>query len=150
IPLEAASSQRKLIENKEEKNLNTNDAKKIKLEQEDLQIPSRSEVIKRLRSRNQPITLFGENEFGSWQRLRKLEISTPDNVDTQKNDLKDAIKKAENKMLLQALSSKYSNQGKSLNQSNKILSQDEIDIQMNEFVNNASNLGNFIIYSNNF
>lgn len=34
----------------------------------------RTDVIKRLRSRSQPITLFGETEQESRARLRKLEI----------------------------------------------------------------------------
>ena len=44
-------------------------------------ILARKEVIKRLRERDQPITLFGENEIDAFRRLRKLEIIEPDSSD---------------------------------------------------------------------
>lgn len=44
-------------------------------------ILSRKEVIKRLRERDQPITLFGETEIDAFRRLRKLEIIEPESSD---------------------------------------------------------------------
>ena len=38
----------------------------------------RKEVLRRLRDRNEPILLFGENEIEAFKRLRKLEISEPE------------------------------------------------------------------------
>ena len=38
----------------------------------------RKEVIRRLRDRNEPITLFGETDVEAFRRLRKLEISEPE------------------------------------------------------------------------
>ncbi len=38
----------------------------------------RKEVIRRLRDRNEPISLFGETDIEAFRRLRKLEISEPE------------------------------------------------------------------------
>ena len=38
----------------------------------------RKEVMRRLRDRNEPITLFGELEIDSFRRLRRLEIQEPE------------------------------------------------------------------------
>lgn len=38
----------------------------------------RTEVIKRLRERGHPILLYGENEFQSFKRLRRIEIQEPE------------------------------------------------------------------------
>lgn len=42
---------------------------------------SRTEVVRRLRSRSQPITLFGETEKESRARLRRLEIEQVSSID---------------------------------------------------------------------
>nr|XP_039250402.1 pre-mRNA-splicing factor 18-like [Styela clava] len=52
---------------------------------------SRQEVIKRLRERNEPITLFGESDYEAFQRLRKLEIMAPEINKGQRNDFQDAM-----------------------------------------------------------
>nr|2DK4_A Chain A, Pre-mRNA-splicing factor 18 [Homo sapiens] len=39
---------------------------------------SRQEVIRRLRERGEPIRLFGETDYDAFQRLRKIEILTPE------------------------------------------------------------------------
>jgi hypothetical protein len=39
---------------------------------------SRKEVIRRLRDRGEPITLFGESEFDSFKRLRRSEVAEPE------------------------------------------------------------------------
>lgn len=38
----------------------------------------RREVIRRLRERGEPITMFGESEIDSFQRLRQCEIQEPE------------------------------------------------------------------------
>ena len=38
----------------------------------------RKEVVRRLRDRNEPISLFGETDIEAFRRLRKLEISEPE------------------------------------------------------------------------
>lgn len=39
---------------------------------------SRQEVIRRLRERGEPITLFGESNYDDFQYLRKIKILTPE------------------------------------------------------------------------
>lgn len=39
---------------------------------------SRKEVIRRLRDRGEPITLFGESELDSFKRLRRSELAEPE------------------------------------------------------------------------
>ncbi|XP_038951262.1 pre-mRNA-splicing factor 18 isoform X7 [Rattus norvegicus] len=39
---------------------------------------SRQEVIRRLRERGEPMRLFGETDYDAFQRLRKIEILTPE------------------------------------------------------------------------
>lgn len=39
---------------------------------------SRKEVIRRLRDRGEPITLFGESELDSFKRLRRSEVAEPE------------------------------------------------------------------------
>lgn len=36
------------------------------------------QVIRRLRERGEPIRLFGESDYDAFQRLRKIEILTPE------------------------------------------------------------------------
>jgi len=55
------------------------------------QMPSRAEVIRRLRERNEPIRLFGESDVESFQRLRKLEILAPEINKGMRNDFKAAM-----------------------------------------------------------
>jgi len=53
----------------------------------------RSEVTKRLRARNQPITFFGETDFQREERLRQLEaMDTEESSEQGRNDFKEAIK----------------------------------------------------------
>ena len=46
------------------------------------------QVVRRLRDRNEPIRLFGESDYESFQRLRKLEIMAPDINKGLRNDFK--------------------------------------------------------------
>ncbi|XP_044132692.1 pre-mRNA-splicing factor 18 isoform X1 [Bufo gargarizans] len=54
---------------------------------------SRQEVIRRLRERGEPIRLFGETDYDSFQRLRKIEILAPEVNKGLRNDLKAALDK---------------------------------------------------------
>lgn len=56
---------------------------------------SRQEVVRRLRDRNEPIRLFGESDYEAFQRLRKLEITTPDINKGLRNDFKAAMDQLE-------------------------------------------------------
>lgn len=53
----------------------------------------RKEVIRKLRERGEPITLFGETHYESYLRLRKLESQMPDasNTGVGENDFKTAM-----------------------------------------------------------
>lgn len=53
----------------------------------------RKEVIRRLRERCQPIRLFGESDEDSYNRLKQLEISDPDQSKGVGNDYKVAMDK---------------------------------------------------------
>ncbi|VDK86824.1 unnamed protein product [Litomosoides sigmodontis] len=59
----------------------------------------RADVIRRLRSRSQPITLFGETEQESRARLRKLEIEQPDMKEGWKNDFQSAMKEVDHELI---------------------------------------------------
>lgn len=54
---------------------------------------SRQEVIRRLRERGEPIRLYGETDYDSFQRLRKIEILAPEVNKGLGNDLKAALDK---------------------------------------------------------
>uniref|UniRef100_A0A3B5MUA3 Pre-mRNA-splicing factor 18 n=1 Tax=Xiphophorus couchianus TaxID=32473 RepID=A0A3B5MUA3_9TELE len=60
---------------------------------------SRQEVIRRLRERGEPIRLFGESDYDAFQRLRKIEILTPEVNKGLRNDLKAAMDKIDQQYL---------------------------------------------------
>ncbi|XP_056429335.1 pre-mRNA-splicing factor 18 isoform X2 [Hyla sarda] len=60
---------------------------------------SRQEVIRRLRERGEPIRLFGETDYDSFQRLRKIEILAPEVNKGLRNDLKAALDKIDQQYL---------------------------------------------------
>lgn len=55
---------------------------------ENFQLPSRTEVIRKFREFNQPIRLFGESDLDSYRRLRIIETSEPE-LKGQRNDFKE-------------------------------------------------------------
>ncbi|KAM5172030.1 pre-mRNA-splicing factor 18 [Mantella aurantiaca] len=57
------------------------------------------EVIRRLRERGEPIRLYGETDYDSFQRLRKIEILTPEVNKGLRNDLKAALDKIDQQYL---------------------------------------------------
>ena len=65
----------------------------------------RVEVIRRLRDRFEPVSLFGETEEESCRRLRKLEVEEPDKMEGIRNDFKDAMNKVDQIYLQEVLKS---------------------------------------------
>ena len=59
----------------------------------------RKEVIRRLRDRNEPITLYGESDIEAFRRLRKLEISEPE-INRVTNILKSLVNLCKLKIIL--------------------------------------------------
>uniref|UniRef100_A0A8R1TSB4 Pre-mRNA-splicing factor 18 n=1 Tax=Onchocerca volvulus TaxID=6282 RepID=A0A8R1TSB4_ONCVO len=72
----------------------------------------RTDVIKRLRSRSQPIMLFGETEQESRARLRKLEIEQPDMKEGWKNDFQSAMKEVDHELIEEVIKGEQNNAGK--------------------------------------
>lgn len=60
---------------------------------------SRPEVIRRLRERGKPVRLFGETDYDAFQRLRTLEMLTPEVNKGLRNDLKAALDKIDQQCL---------------------------------------------------
>eukprot|EP01111_Echinosteliopsis_oligospora_P015144 TRINITY_DN5884_c0_g1_i2.p1 TRINITY_DN5884_c0_g1~~TRINITY_DN5884_c0_g1_i2.p1 ORF type:complete len:164 (+),score=65.35 TRINITY_DN5884_c0_g1_i2:43-534(+) len=87
--VEKALRQAKPLKSKEEEKAKADEEKKKKKEEEDKaldDVPEEKEeeppmplmeIIKRLRERGQPITLFAESEWKRYQRLRALEEREP-------------------------------------------------------------------------
>eukprot|EP00118_Oscarella_pearsei_P016470 m.157528 g.157528 ORF g.157528 m.157528 type:complete len:345 (+) comp38710_c0_seq8:74-1108(+) len=65
---------------------------------EELTMP-RSEVVKRLRERAEPIRLYGESDVEACRRLRQIEIQAPEIVKGLRNDLKDEMDKIDEEYL---------------------------------------------------
>ncbi|TKR78186.1 hypothetical protein L596_019036 [Steinernema carpocapsae] len=64
----------------------------------DVEIP-RVEVIRRLRARNKPITLFGESDAAARSRLLQHEIEQPELKEGWKNDFQLALKEVDNELV---------------------------------------------------
>lgn len=73
---------------------------------------SRAEVIKRLRARSEPITLFGETESESRARLRRLEIEQPDMKEGWKNDFQSAMKEVDHELVEEVVKGNLNDAGK--------------------------------------
>ena len=65
---------------------------------DNLPLPPRADVVKRLRELNQPIRLFGEADVDTCRRLRVLETSEPE-LKGQRNDFKAAMDKIDREYL---------------------------------------------------
>ncbi|XP_034032572.1 pre-mRNA-splicing factor 18 isoform X2 [Thalassophryne amazonica] len=84
----------------DESSTSTNPALELELTEEKLPMTlSRQEVIRRLRERGEPIRLFGESDYDAFQRLRKIEILTPEVNKGLRNDLKAAMDKIDQQYL---------------------------------------------------
>lgn len=69
---------------------------------------SRKEVIRRLREREEPIRLFGEDDSEAFFRLRRLEVLEPEINKGFKNDFLDAMDKVDEDYVKQLLASSSS------------------------------------------
>ncbi|XP_061679866.1 pre-mRNA-splicing factor 18 isoform X2 [Syngnathoides biaculeatus] len=90
------------IDKKEEDDASTSANPVLELELTEEKLPmtlSRQEVIRRLRERGEPIRLFGESDYDAFQRLRKIEILTPEVNKGLRNDLKAAMDKIDQQYL---------------------------------------------------
>lgn len=76
-----------------------------------MQLP-RDEVVRRLRARAEPITLFGETEQDSLRRLRRLEIEQPDMKEGWKNDFQAALQKVDDELLKEVIEGTHNTEGK--------------------------------------
>ncbi|XP_069118821.1 pre-mRNA-splicing factor 18-like [Argopecten irradians] len=74
-----------------------------KTKDEDEKVPQlpRKEVIRRLRERNEPIRLFGENDYDTFQRLKKLEMLEPEikKGEGYENDFKAAMDRVDQEFI---------------------------------------------------
>lgn len=68
-------------------------------------ILNRREVVRRLRERQEPITLFGENELMAFKRLRQLELLEPELERGFRNDFQEAMEKVDQSYLDEILKS---------------------------------------------
>ncbi|XP_068132243.1 pre-mRNA-splicing factor 18 isoform X2 [Hyperolius riggenbachi] len=92
----------KLQNTEEEDDASSSSNPVLELELAEEKLPmtlSRQEVIRRLRERGEPIRLFGETDYDSFQRLRKIEILAPEVNKGLRNDLKAALDKIDQQYL---------------------------------------------------
>ncbi|PWA14318.1 hypothetical protein CCH79_00012324 [Gambusia affinis] len=90
------------LDKEEENEASTSANPVLELELTEEKLPmtlSRQEVIRRLRERGEPIRLFGESDYDAFQRLRKIEILTPEVNKGLRNDLKAAMDKIDQQYL---------------------------------------------------
>ncbi|MFH4974581.1 hypothetical protein AB6A40_001290 [Gnathostoma spinigerum] len=73
---------------------------------------NRADVIKALRSRGEPILLFGETEHDALLRLRKLEIEQPDLKEGWKNDFQSAMKEVDHELVEEVIKGESENKSK--------------------------------------
>ncbi|XP_073508472.1 pre-mRNA-splicing factor 18 isoform X2 [Phyllobates terribilis] len=100
-PLSEKPAQKVQNQEEEEKpSTSNNPVLDLELAEEKLPMTlSRQEVIRRLRERGEPIRLFGESDYDSFQRLRKIEILAPEVNKGLRNDLKAALDKIDQQYL---------------------------------------------------
>lgn len=65
---------------------------------EDVEL-ARSDVVRRLRVRGEPIRLFGESDRDAQNRLRKLEIEQPELKEGWKNEFQAALDKVNEELV---------------------------------------------------
>lgn len=107
-------------------------------------MPPKTEVIKRLRSRAEPITLFNESDQDRWDRLKRIEISDQETFASYRNDLRAAMKQAEEDIFSETLGSKYSDKT-SFKGGYQKLSKDQINAKMQGLKESAGECGIFFI-----
>ncbi|XP_038667869.1 pre-mRNA-splicing factor 18 isoform X1 [Scyliorhinus canicula] len=88
------------VQPKTNEDASSNPVLELELAEEKLPMTlSRQEVIRRLRERGEPIRLFAETDYEAFQRLRKIEILTPEINKGLRNDLKAAMDKMDQQYL---------------------------------------------------
>lgn len=81
---------------------------------------SRSEVIRKLRERGEPIMLFGESEKDACSRLRQLEISAPEVNRGFRNDFQEAMDEVDEAYLQEILEDSAAGRNKDKNKNEDI------------------------------
>lgn len=81
---------------------------------------SRSEVIRKLRERGEPILLYGETELDACSRLRQLEISAPEVNRGFRNDFQEAMEEVDQAYLQEILDDSASTTTKDKNRNEDI------------------------------
>ena len=76
----------------------------------------RSEVIRKLRERGEPIVLFGESDIAACNRLRQLEISAPEVNRGFRNDFQEAMEEVDQAYLNEILADGQSSKDKNSNE----------------------------------
>ncbi|VDK57317.1 unnamed protein product [Anisakis simplex] len=107
--VQSTSSTNEAVSDNDSKKDTNHESKEIIDESDDL---SRAEVIRRLRTRSQPITLFGESESESRARLRKLEIEQPDMKEGWKNDFQSAMREVDHELVEEVIKGEQNSAGK--------------------------------------
>lgn len=103
---EAYLERQRQLEKEQQLNINNKNADELidkKLSTSTSENVPRSEVIRQLRIRGQPIRLFGESDSEALKRLRKLEIEKPDLNEGWKNDFQAAMDQVENEEILEKI-----------------------------------------------
>ncbi|KAI1294871.1 Pre-mRNA-splicing factor 18 [Halotydeus destructor] len=77
----------------------------VKDDGEEERILNRKEVVRRLRERNEPISLFAENEIMAYKRLKQLELLEPEHNRGLRNDYQAAMDKVDQSYLDELLKS---------------------------------------------
>ncbi|XP_072950044.1 uncharacterized protein Prp18 [Epargyreus clarus] len=117
--------QQKKEEEEEEKKRQQDTDNKVNKQQkqpeqtESISLP-RAEVIKRLRERSHPITLFGESETQSFKRLRRIEIQEPEANRGFRNDFQEAMDKVDQAYLNEILALGTQNESEKSNKEDDI------------------------------
>lgn len=86
------------------------DSQKKKSNMTEAIVLERSEVIRRLRDRGEPILIFGECDIDSFKRLRKLEIHQPETNRGFRNDFQEAMDQVDQAYLDEILNSESQTQ----------------------------------------
>lgn len=81
---------------------------------------SRSEVVRKLRERGEPVMLFGESEMDACARLRQLEISAPEVNRGFRNDFQEAMDEVDEAYLQEILDDSAAGRNKDKNKNEDI------------------------------
>lgn len=99
----------------------------------------RSEVIRKLRERGEPILLFGETEVDSCYRLRQLEISAPESSRGFRNDFQEALEEVDQAYLQEILQDSAAGPSKDKNKNEDLDLDDSVTYE--SIQEEAGNLG---------